>query len=144
MWIRRAPCWAAASATASAPKLCTDSKRWRPRSNRMPTRLMTTSASRVAAATEAAWRILACTAWICPTRPSAGDGRRAPAGARDPDAVMLLGERPDHMLADESRAAEDGDQHVGVGLDGHAALTARARACKGGRASQIQDEPGPV
>src|SRR5712671_3744762 len=51
---------------------------------------------------------------------------------RDPDAVMLLGERPHHMLADESRAAEDGDQHVGVGLDGHAALTARGTGLQRG------------
>ena len=52
-WIRRAPAAAAARATRAAPSACTASKRCLPRSNRMPTRLITTSASRTAASTEA-------------------------------------------------------------------------------------------
>ena len=50
---------------------------------------------------------------------------------RDADAVMALGERADHVAAEEARAAENGDERVVAGLDGHAAL-GRARVRAGG------------
>ena len=38
---------------------------------------------------------------------------------RDADAVVALGQRPDQMAAEEARAAEDRDQGVVLGLEGH-------------------------
>ena len=37
----------------------------------------------------------------------------------DADAVMPLGQRPDQMAAEEAGAAEDRDQRVVMGLEGH-------------------------
>src|SRR6185437_2132973 len=50
---------------------------------------------------------------------------------RDADAVVALGERPHDMAADEPGAAEDGDQRVEIGLDGHAALNIARDSCRG-------------
>ena len=46
---------------------------------------------------------------------------------RDADAVVALGQRPDQMAAEEAGAAEDRDQRVVVGLEGHDAVL-RSRA----------------
>ena len=124
---RRGPCARHARPRPARParrrSACTVSKRWRPRSNRMPTRLITTSASRAAASTEP--RI----AHVGLHRVDLADaaerlqvaGEVRPAH-RDADAVVALGQRADQMAAEEARAAEDGDQRVDVGLDGHGSL----------------------
>ena len=39
--------------------------------------------------------------------------------ASHPDAVALLAERPNHVAAEESGAAEDGDQRIHIGLGDH-------------------------
>ncbi len=41
------------------------------------------------------------------------------AAHRDADAVVALGERSHHVAAEETRAAEDRDQGVGISLRGH-------------------------
>ena len=38
---------------------------------------------------------------------------------RDADAVVALGQRPHQVAAEEARAAEDRDQRVVIGLQGH-------------------------
>ncbi len=101
----------------SAPKACTASKRWRPRSNRMPTRLITTSASRAAASTESrvAQIGLHGVDLADPAERLQVAGEVRPAH-RDADAVAALAQRAHHMAAEEARAAEDGDQRVEIGL----------------------------
>ena len=117
----RAPCAAAASATCSAPNACTVSKRWRPRSNRMPTRLI----DHVGVARRRLDRARIAHVGLHgmdladPAERLQMAGEVGPAH-RDADAVVALGQRADQMAAEEARAAEDGDQLVDVGLDGHA------------------------
>src|SRR5262249_46704520 len=45
------------------------------------------------------------------------------AAHRDADAVVALGERPDHVPAEEAGAPEDGDERVEVRRSGHAAVS---------------------
>ncbi len=42
----------------------------------------------------------------------------------DADAVVTLGQRPDQMAAEEAGAAEDRDQRVVMGLEGHGSALA--------------------
>ena len=43
---------------------------------------------------------------------------------RDADAVVALGQRPDQVAAEEAGAAEDRDQRVVIGLEGHGSALA--------------------
>ena len=101
---------------------CTASKRCRPRSNRMPTRLIATSASRTAAVDRirVAQIGLHGVDLADPAERLQMAGELRPAH-RDADAVAALGERPHHMAAEETRAAEDRDERCRCWLLGHAA-----------------------
>ncbi len=116
------------------------------RSNRMPTRLITTSASRTAASTEPRiTQIGLHRVDLADSSERLQVARKIGAADCDADAVTDLGERTHHMAAEETGAAENGDQRLQRN-SGHAALvrvastadTGSSPRCIGSRIIQIR------
>ena len=61
---------------------------------------------------------------------------------RDADAVAALGQRPHHVAAEEARAAEDRDQRVVLGMQGHGCARAPVRGPAAAEYSKGSARPG--